>query len=253
MQGWTKREPSLFQRGIPRRVSPRDSEGFTLIEVVVSLTILGFILLIISGAFRLGLASWDRGEVMKEEYQKIRIVSELMTRQVKSIVPYKIRSQKAEGDYLAFEGTAQSLKFVSALSSRTHTLDGFVYTIYQFKEGRSNGGRLLLYEKRVLNRDFFEEEPKEGEKIPLVEGISRVRFEYYQEEDPSKNQSEAWLEEWSAKEKKALPKSLRIELSLNRPDGRDASFTLLLPISAFQYEETVTPPAFRRRLPPRIR
>ncbi|MBM4337965.1 MAG: prepilin-type N-terminal cleavage/methylation domain-containing protein [Deltaproteobacteria bacterium] len=222
--------------------------GFTLIEVVVSLTILGFILLIIFGAFRLGLSSWDRGELIKEEYQNIRIVSDLMTKQVKSVVPYKVRTKKAEGDYLAFEGKAQSVKFISTVSGKVHTTDGLVYTVYQFKEGKSNEGRLILYEQRVLNRDFFEEEPKEEEGIPLIEGVSKVLFEYYQEEDATKEQTEAWLEEWNAKEKKELPKCLRVALSLKKPDGSDSSFTLVLPISAFQYEEVTRPPVMRRRI-----
>ncbi|MDP2971633.1 MAG: prepilin-type N-terminal cleavage/methylation domain-containing protein, partial [Deltaproteobacteria bacterium] len=152
--------------------------GFTLIEVVVTLTILGFILVIIFGAFRLGISAWDRGESIKEEYQKIRVVSQLITRQVKSIVPYKIQTKKAEGDYLAFEGKAQSLRFVSALPVKTHQPEGFVYTIYQFKESDQNGGRLILYEQRVLNRDLLEEEPKEEIGIPLIEGVSRILFEY---------------------------------------------------------------------------
>ncbi|MBM4277258.1 MAG: prepilin-type N-terminal cleavage/methylation domain-containing protein [Deltaproteobacteria bacterium] len=211
--------------------------GFTLIEVVVALTILGFILVIIFGAFRLGISAWDRGESIKEEYQKIRIVSQMITRQVKSIVPYKIQTKKAEGDYLAFEGKAQSLKFVSALPAKTNRPEGFVYTIYQFKEGDKNGGRLLLYERKALNREFFEEEPKEEEGIPLMEGISNLLLEYYQEEDSSKNQTEAWLEEWSAKEKKELPKCLKMTVNFKDPKGKDSSFGLILPISAFQYEE----------------
>ncbi|HUL38183.1 MAG TPA: type II secretion system protein, partial [Thermodesulfobacteriota bacterium] len=55
-------------------------EGFTLIEVMVTLTIIGFILLIVSGSLRLGLSAWEKGESMKNEYQKFRIVSELVSR-----------------------------------------------------------------------------------------------------------------------------------------------------------------------------
>jgi general secretion pathway protein J len=226
--------------------------GFTLIEVVVTLTILGFILVIISGAFRLGISAWDRGESIKEEYQKIRIISQLVTRQVKSIVPYKIQTKKAEGDYLAFEGKAQSLRFVSALPVKTHQPEGFVYTIYQFKESDQNGGRLILYEQRVLNRDLLEEEPKEGIGIPLIEGVSRILFEYYQEEDLSKNQTEAWLEEWSAKEKKELPKCLKMTVNFKDSKGKDPSFVLILPISAFQFEEIRTRPITRRAIPERL-
>ena len=98
------------------------NQGFTLVEVVITLTVLGFILLIIYGAFRLGFSAVEKGESIKEEYQKMRIISQLITQQIKSVVPYKIKTQKAEGDYLAFEGKAHSLKFVSALSMKAKNL-----------------------------------------------------------------------------------------------------------------------------------
>ena len=37
------------------------SSGFTLIEVIVALTILGFIILMVSGTFRLGLSRLGKG------------------------------------------------------------------------------------------------------------------------------------------------------------------------------------------------
>jgi general secretion pathway protein J len=155
------------------------SSGFTLLEMVVTLTILGFILLIIFGAFRLGISAWEKGESSREEYQKVRAVSQLVSRQLKSMVPYKIKTEKAEGDYLAFEGSARSLKFVSALSMKAKQPEGFVYAIYEFKDGGNEGGRLVVYEQRVLIRkNFFEEQPNEESGVPLIEGISDIRFEY---------------------------------------------------------------------------
>ena len=51
-----------------RRADPSHPRGFTLLEVVVTLTIFGLIVLIVFGAFRLGLHAWDRGEQTREEY-----------------------------------------------------------------------------------------------------------------------------------------------------------------------------------------
>src|SRR4030043_332544 len=116
-----------------RRKKPRivcvstPGAGFTLVEVMVSLTVLGFILLMIFGAFRLGLSAWERGDSIKEEYQKVRIISQLISQQIKSFVPYKIKTKKAEGDYLAFNGKARSLRFVSALPIKAKQPGGVVY------------------------------------------------------------------------------------------------------------------------------
>lgn len=222
------------------------TSGFTLLEMVVTLTILGFILLIIFGAFRLGISAWEKGESSREEYQKVRAVSQLVSRQLKSIVPYKIKTEKAEGDYLAFQGRARSLKFVSALSMRAKQPEGFVYAIYEFRDGGNEGGRLVVYEQRVLIRkNFFEEGPKEDSGVPLIEGISDIRFEYYQEEDSLKNREEGWVEEWDAKEEKDLPKAIRMTVTYKsgQSEKEETSMMLLASVSANRFEDVKPPPS----------
>jgi general secretion pathway protein J len=227
--------------------------GFTLVEVMVTLIVLGFVLLMIFGAFRLGLSAWERGESTKEEYQIVRIVSQLISQQMKSIVPYKIKTKKADGDYLAFEGKARSLKFVSALSLRAKQAEGLVYVVYEFKEGRGEeGGHLVLYEQKALNRDFFEDELKEDSGISLLEGITHIRFEYYQEEDPDKSQKEGWIEEWNAKDVKAFPKALKMTIlqknGKGKGKGEEIPFMLMASLPANRFEEVRTAPArFGRR------
>jgi general secretion pathway protein J len=217
----------------------KKDKGFTLLEVIVTMTILALILLMISGAFRLGLSAWDRGEQAREEYQRQRTATQLVMRQVKSMVPYKIKTQKAEGDYLAFEGKGTSLKFVSTLSLKAIRPNGLVFAVYEFKEGGPEGGRLVVYEKRVVNKDFFEEGPKEEEGVTVLEGLSNVRFEYFREEDAEKTRTEAWLDEWSAKEEKELPAAVRVKIVFKsgKTEQEDVPLTLLASIAAHRYED----------------
>ncbi len=227
--------------------------GFTLVEVMVTLTVLGFILLMIFGAFRLGLSAWERGESTKEEFQKVRIISQLISQQIKSIVPYKIKTQKAEGDYLAFEGKERSLRFVSALPIKAKQPEGFVYVVYEFKEGRGEQeGRLILYEQRALNRDFFEDGLKENSGISLLEEVSNVRFEYYQEGDPDKNKKEGWVEEWNAKEAKEFPKALKMTILQKNGKGQRETLPIMLMASlpAYRFEQvrTIPTPLGRRSI-----
>jgi len=217
-----------------------DTSGFTLLEMVVTLTILGFILLIIFGAFRLGMSAWEKGESSREEYQKVRAVLQLVSRQLKSIVPYKVKTEKAEGDYLAFEGGARSLKFVSALSMRAKQPVGFVYAMYELTDGGNQGGSLVVYEQRVLmKKNFFEERPKEEYGVPLIEGISNIQFEYYQEEDTVKNRKEGWVEVWNAKEEKELPRAVRMTVTYRngQREQQETFMTLLASISANRFED----------------
>jgi len=228
-----------FPKGCSHReVGISSISGFTLLEVMVTFTVLGFILLMIFGVFRLGLSAWARGEDIKEEYQTVRMASQMISRQIKSIVPYRIKTQKAEEDYLAFEGNAHSLKFVSALPLLARQPEGFVHIVYEFKKGGEKGGRLILYEQKALTRDFMEENPREEMGITLLEGISDVRFEYYQGEDLEKNQASEWMEEWKAKERRELPKALRMTLLYKKKNEREEpALSLLISLPAHRFEE----------------
>ncbi len=146
-------------------------------EVTITLTILGFIVLIIFGAFRMGVSAWEKGDSLKDEYQRVRIASQLISRQFKSIVPYRVKTQKAEGDYVAFEGKPERVRFVSTVSTQTRRPEGFVYAIYEFKQEGSDEGRLILYEQKALNKDLFDGYPKEDEGVSLCQGISKIKFE----------------------------------------------------------------------------
>lgn len=214
------------------------TQAFTLVEVMVTLTILGFVILMIFGVFRLGIAAWEKGESTKEGYQRTRISTQLISQQMKSAIPYKIKSQKAEGDFLAFEGTARSLKFVSTLSLKSRKPSGLIYVIYEFQEGQPGGGRFLIYERRAINKNFMDESPSEEAKVPLFEGLADMRLEYYQEEDPEKDRAGGWVEEWNAKEEKELPRAMKMILSFRKEDRKTEESPILfmasLPSNRFE-------------------
>ena len=223
---------------------PRASknQGFTLVEVIVTMTILGFLLLVVYGVFSLGHSAWERGDLIREKYQKSRILSQLIYRQIKSAVPYQVKTDKAEGNYLAFAGGAQTLKFVSALSLRTTRPEGLIYAVYEFQEGGAEGGKLVVYEQRVLSKNFMEEKPKEESGIILMEAVSSVRFEYYREEDPNENEEAAWVEEWNAKEENRLPKALRLTVTPRKgQEGKEEiPFMIFAVFPATRFEEIRT-------------
>jgi len=220
---------------------------------MVTLTILGFFMLLILGTFRLGLSAWAKGESTKGEYQRARIVSQMIFQQLKSAVPHKVKTQKAEGDYVVFEGKNRSVKFVSTVSLKARKPSGLVYAFYEFREGDAGGGRLVLYEGRVVNKNFLDDPPPEEDFLPIFEGLADVRFEYFREEDSEKNREEGWVEEWNAKEEKELPAAIRVTL-VPREGGwtEESPLQILASVPCNRHEEIRGGPV-RRMLPPVVR
>jgi len=216
---------------------PKGNLGFTLLELIVTLTILGFVLVMVLGLLRLGSGSWERGEAKADHYQKQRIVFNLLSQQVKSSFPYKIKAQKAEGDYIAFLGERDSLRFVSTFSATAKRPEGLVFVIYRVEEGKDAGKILKVFEKRVLNKDFMEETPEEEQFLTLLENLSEFGFEYFQEGEEEEEVGE-WAESWDGKDKRELPRQMRMVAKWGgtKREGEE-TLTTLVAIPTFRYDD----------------
>ncbi|HNT58060.1 MAG TPA: prepilin-type N-terminal cleavage/methylation domain-containing protein, partial [Syntrophales bacterium] len=60
------------------------NRGFTLLELLISLTLLSVIAVLVFGALRLGVRAWEKGEATIETRQRERIVMDLLQRQMAS-------------------------------------------------------------------------------------------------------------------------------------------------------------------------
>ncbi|MCJ7642391.1 MAG: prepilin-type N-terminal cleavage/methylation domain-containing protein [Desulfobacterales bacterium] len=223
----------------PSKASP----GFTLLELIVAFTMLSLILVMILGALRLGSAAWEKGEAYSEKYQKMRMVSTLLSQQVKSAFPYKIKATKAESDYLAYLGSRDSLRFVSTFSVKAKRSEGLVFVIYRVEERGPSGKMLTLYEQRVLNKDFLEETPEEEKFFPLLEGLSDFGFEYFQ--GGEEEEDGEWVESWDGKDKMELPLQVRMTATWKEKRGQkeemERNLPTLVSIPAHLFDERGRP------------
>ena len=76
----------------PKAQNPKfQREGFTLIEMLLAISIFSMVVAIIFSSFSVGLGSWEKGERDIEYYQRLRSVTELLFRQINSTYSYKIK------------------------------------------------------------------------------------------------------------------------------------------------------------------
>jgi len=105
------------------------NQGFTLLELILSLGIIGFIVTISLGAIRLGTSAQETGQLKIDTFQRLRLIQNQLGQKIKSNYPVFIfqekniftpkNSQEKPKRLLSFEGKNNSLRFVTFSSPLT--------------------------------------------------------------------------------------------------------------------------------------
>jgi general secretion pathway protein J len=170
--------------------------GFTLLELLISMSLLVVIIVLLMGAVRMGSRSMAAGEKKMEALERFRSVLSIIDAQIQSHAPLTYQEEGNKIYY--FRGNAKSLRFTTNYSIWSGQR-GYVIADYKI-EGDNSG-------KEIMSA---------GEQVPGVEGRRTVRFleataisfEYFWK-DPTEEQGK-WVE--SLTDGTAIPERIRINL-----------------------------------------
>jgi len=184
-------------------VSPRcrASSGFTLIEVVLALTIFALMGTILYGAFSLGHSAVERSESSFIRSQTLRSVSDLLSSYVRSAYPYR-ESEQDQSVY--FSGEIDRLFFVSAYS---HGMGGRGMAKISIAQEEAVDGRAILKLEESVPVRLSDEDGGAGQThvLTIQENIRDLRLAYLD----SQAEVEQWEDRWDAKERRTLPRAVR--------------------------------------------
>jgi len=186
------------------------SSGFTLLEVLISLTIMGLILVIIFASLRIGVRAWEKGERDVDTHQRQRIVLGLMKQQISSACMREV--EVGTGKPFMLRGDDRTLEFVSRIPVIPDNRAGMAYVKYAVQEdGGSHAERLAFFEKNIvfLGKDQGMETPEEDDFLVLIPGMDRLRFEYLKAPEDDEEQPQ-WQEGWDAEADEGLPLAVRL-------------------------------------------
>lgn len=185
--------------------------GFTLLELLISLTIIAVMMTIIFGALRTGVRAWEKGEKSVESQQRCRIVLSMIQRQLSAISLFDLQGLKNKPFYL--KGDELRLQFLSGVSLVPANEFGMVYVQYRIlRDGERQ--RVMFYEKNMalLSKEMNPDDIPESDFYPLFSDVYDFRFEYLQAL-PAKdalNPEFEWLPVWEPEEQPEFPLAVRI-------------------------------------------
>ena len=138
------------------------NQGFTLLELILSLGIIGFIVTISLGAIRLGSSAQETGQSKIDTFQRLRLIQNQLGQKIKSNYPVFIfqkntvfvskNSEKNTEKILSFEGKSNSLRFVTFSSPLTSQVKSpwTHETIFYVGEDPKSGKSGIIMEERTV-------------------------------------------------------------------------------------------------------
>ncbi len=196
----------------------RDQRGFTLLELLLALAIVGALVVIAFGGVRIALGSWRQGEDRAEAYQHLRGVALTLSRSLGATYPYNAPRGDTPTAVLLFAGGPASLEFVTQNAPYASSVPvAFTAVVIELSTTGERQG--LVIRQRVLpNRNPFTDATIAFNDPTLTE----LSFGYLDDNG-------AWQDTWDVDTQKRLPRAIRVNVG-GTLNGRAQTLPLTVPL-----------------------
>ncbi|MCC6345859.1 MAG: prepilin-type N-terminal cleavage/methylation domain-containing protein [Nitrospirales bacterium] len=174
--------------------------GFTLLELLLAVAILGIVVVLIAGAMRLGFRSVESGERKVESLERLRTSLSLLDAQIQSAFALAETGDSVEagGPRYRFTGEHLLIEFPSNYSLWSGPLGHVMVTYRVVPDER--GGQTLSVAENIIGTDATRE-------AVLLDRAREVSFEYFFKEAAEEKGS--WVEQWTDTE--SIPEKIRVK------------------------------------------
>jgi general secretion pathway protein J len=206
VQGGRVRITHYFPNATPRL---RSAMGFTLIEVLIAMTLLSIMVVLLFSSLRICAQSWEQGENKITEVNEVAVVYNFFQRHLSSAIPLWNDFTKKQDKTFSFQGKKQSLQFVSVFPASVGRSGQQLFSITQQEEDNEQVIKVTL-------TPFFpvtEGEEWNREEVVLLRHVSDFALAYFGPTDAGSENS--WQDEWLEKD---VQPSL-IKISINTANG----------------------------------
>ncbi|AMK78397.1 MULTISPECIES: prepilin-type N-terminal cleavage/methylation domain-containing protein [Methylomonas] len=195
------------------------AKGFTLIEMLIAISLLGIMVVLLFASLRIAAESWNSGEAKISEVNKKAVVYQFFKRHLSNTKPFPViqenqtqsnqQQELQKTPKLAFEGLPQSISFVSALPAASARKG-----LQVFHVGLDPRQPSIL---KVALTPYRQTEslPADAEPVVLLENLRHLKISYFGSSTDNGDGSSGWLDEWQGQATGQLPKLVKISIALN--------------------------------------
>jgi general secretion pathway protein J len=200
---------------------PRSGEpGFTLLELLVAITLLGLLMAALFGGLRLGARVWETGETRLDAAARVQIVQELVRQRLAQALPLEAVLREEGEDYQPlFLGRVDSVRFATLLPEHLGG-DIALMELALAEADDAEGAANLVLRWRRFDPDAETVAIPEPDAAPeqrvLLERVEALELAYFgafgQDELPE------WWEAWEGQVE--LPQLVLLEVRFAEDDPR---------------------------------
>lgn len=202
-------------------ISRYGQDGFTLLELLIAVSLLGLIFAALAGGLRFGTAAWRVGADRLADSEDLQLVHRTLRRQLASALnaPGQVVEPEQAG---SFAGRRDRASFVGTAPARSMAPGMFQLTLGLKPDGQ-NHALSLIWRRIGLKPAGDDREDAE----PLLRGVRSIRFSYFG--NPDGVDAPRWVDDW--KNTRILPRLVRIEIEF--ADRQRSSWpAIVLPVGA---------------------
>lgn len=178
--------------------------GFTLLEVMLAMTLLSLMVVLLFTSLKIGAESWQKGEHKIAEVNEKAVVYQFFKRHLPTIKPLWDDFSDQDSRIFSFQGKKDSLQFVSAFPASANRKG---LQLFKITYDRSETGTL-----KVSLNPFYpssDDQQWQTENVTLLENVENFKLQYF---DKQEIDSGDWLDNWQDNE--YLPSLIKIKITL---------------------------------------